>query len=93
MHIFASCQCTDYARVARVTFAVGEAVWCCSIQAAMAPPHHRPRLPSPSPKNAVDYIEGIWICQTVWHPYGLYLYGVTTIQSLALMRLTNIMSW
>jgi len=39
MHIFASCQCADYARagtgagearVARVTFAVGlgEAVWC-----------------------------------------------------------------
>ena len=56
MRIFALCQCTDYARVARVTFAVGEAVWCCSIQAAMAPPHHRPRPPSPSPKNAVDYI-------------------------------------
>ena len=35
-------------RVACVTFA---AVWCCSIQATMAPLRRRPR--PPSPKNAV----------------------------------------
>ena len=56
MHIFASRQCADYAHssyagadeacVARVTFAVGEAVWCL-LQCC------HPRPPSPSPENAV----------------------------------------
>ena len=61
MRIFASRQCADYASasyagageacVARVTLAVGEAVWCCtsSIQAVMATPSRRHRPPSPSP--------------------------------------------
>jgi len=63
MRIFASRQCADYARarasyagagearVARVTFAVGEAsclVFVRSIQASMAPLPRRPRPPSPS---------------------------------------------
>ena len=49
------------ARVARVTFAnliAVEAVWCCSIQAAMAP---RPRPPSPSPKNAEQYLSRAYL--------------------------------
>ena len=74
--------------MARVMFAVGlgEAVWygVSSIQAAMAPPHRRPRPPSPSPKNAVIYpsiwVEHIWMCQTVWCKYGLYLWYVTTFR-------------
>ena len=38
-------------------FAV-EAVWCCSIQAAMAP---RPWPPSPSPKNNIG-VKCVWMC-------------------------------
>jgi len=42
MHIFASCQCADYARVsyagageAHVTFAVGEAAWTLDLLGAV----------------------------------------------------------
>ena len=72
--------------MARVMFAVGlgEAVWygVSSIQAAMAPPRGRPWPPFLSPKHAVVcpsiWVEHIWMCQTVWRKYGLYLWYVTT---------------
>ena len=46
-------RCTCYV----CKFAV-EAVWCCSIQAMMAP---RPRPPSSSPKNAEQYLSWAYL--------------------------------
>ena len=94
MCIFASHQCTDYvcasymyagageARMTHVAFAAWEAVY--SIQATMAPLRRRPWPLSQSPKKSLSainiWVERIWVCQTVWRTYGLYLWYVTTFR-------------
>jgi len=77
MRIFASHQCTDYARasyvgagearVARVTFAVGEASCLVFVVSKPRWPHCAviPDLHLHRPWST--WVEPIWMCQTVWH--------------------------
>ena len=87
MHIFASCQCADYARASYMRVQVRHA-WhvlrlllfgVCSIQAVLAPLRHRPR--PPSPKNAVvrdlsesSISECVRLCDA--HMAYTYAYGM-----------------
>jgi len=83
MRTSASCQCTDYvrvsyaganeARVERVTFAVGEAVWCLPRwpRHTVVPDLHLHHPGTPS--STINYMS--WAYQTVWCTYDLYLWA------------------
>jgi len=93
--MFASRQCADYVRASyagagevrvacvmfavqsrrsRLVFVVSKPRWP---RCAVVPDLHFHRQRSCRPHI---WVKHIWMCQTVWHTYGLYVWYVTTLR-------------